>query len=107
MADLHTVQVYTRNGILHMLERRNTSTIVNQVSAGLEPLQVPAGQKRIKAGRLSPHVVVVKQRRSTPQTGASTAPALQLRSTRKTTSCECYAWMVALRQLRDLCENAI
>ena len=53
---LHTVQVYTRNGMLHMLERRNTSTNANQVSAESEPMEVHADQEWIKEGRPSPHV---------------------------------------------------
>jgi hypothetical protein len=49
-----------------MLERRNTSTNANQVSADSEPMEVHADQERIKEGRLSPHVIVGSTSKDVP-----------------------------------------
>ena len=63
---LHVVQVYTRNGMLHMLERRNTSTTVNHVSAADVPTEDHADREGIRDGRLPPHVCGVSKSKDVP-----------------------------------------
>ena len=78
----------------------NTSTTVNHVSAADVPTKDHADQEGIRDGRLPPHVYAVFTKVKTFHSSddISAAPSLQTRFNRRTTSCECYAWIVAPRR---------